>query len=310
MPADVANLRRCLLCDVPLETRFQSVFDAESGEVFSIESCPECKFGATYPVPADLARYYAASYYGGRHGVTNGLCNRRRQRFVRLALGINQRDKRLLDVGCGDGSFMIAAEQAGFQVFGTELAKEAPRSRGLEVETTHDKFDPSLPFDVITLWHALEHFSDLDAILQGLRKQMHAEGCLLIAVPDARSFQARFFGSRWLHLDVPRHFWHFSRASLEKLLIRHRFDVVFLRASEFEYDLMGWVQSLLDGWLASPRGLMKLLTNRETPIPRSRKWLHFAIGFTLFGILAAPVWLAGRIGRGGTLVVVAKPHMR
>jgi len=102
------------------------------------------------------------------------------------------------------------------------------------------------PFDCITLWHSLEHVRDPSAILRDCKKILKPGGVLLIAVPDAGGLEARTFGARWFHLDVPRHLFHFTRKSLASVLRAAGFAGLRSWHQEFEYDLLGWSQSALN----------------------------------------------------------------
>jgi len=113
----------CNVCGSRLITRFPKVIDPATGEAFAVKKCVECGLGHTLPQPEDPGRYYGTVYYGNRHGITSAFCTRRRLRFV-AAFATPSAGGRLLDIGCGDGTFLIAAKEAGWEVMGIEVHPE------------------------------------------------------------------------------------------------------------------------------------------------------------------------------------------
>jgi SAM-dependent methyltransferase len=205
------------------------------------------------PPPSDLEPYYGGHYYGGRHGVTARYCVRRRIRIVGRTTRV---PGALADIGCGDGSFLLEARRTGWTVVGTEVSTVAPAS-GLEIRRSIDELRERAPFDCITLWHSLEHLGNPVEALTDLTRILAPGGTLLVAVPDSRGWQARLFGRHWLHLDVPRHLYHFGLASLRGAFERAGLEVGRVWHQELEYDLFGWIQSALNGVMPQPNILFE-----------------------------------------------------
>jgi SAM-dependent methyltransferase len=295
----------CAVCGTLLQTHFPSVLDPQTGEKFSILNCPACGHGITSPQPRDVAPYYTEAYYGGRHGFTASYCAGRRLRWVHSLFGA-ARDRKLLDVGCGDGSFLLAAQESGWHAVGTERNAEPARKSGLEVFPDVGTAAALGPYDCITLWHVLEHMPDPRATLRDCRNSLNPEGLLFVAVPDAAGLQARVFGARWIHLDVPRHLHHFTAGSLVKLLQETGFAPARTWHQEFEYDLLGWSQSALNSLGFSPMLLFRALTGRAEgagKISLIANWICGA-GFSALSLPLVP--LGSLLRRGGTLVVAAQ----
>jgi hypothetical protein len=183
------------------------------------------------------------------------------------------------------------------------LAREA----GLEVETGLAALQPRAPFDCITLWHSLEHMLDARATLIAVCRLLKRDsGLLLLGVPDAGGLQARCFGSRWFHLDVPRHLYHFSLGSLHRLLESTGFELLGSWHQEFEYDLLGWTQSTLNCLLPTSNLFFDQLTHRHVQAGLFQKGVSW-LGGTVFSITALPLLLLGTLtGRGGTLIMAAR----
>lgn len=299
--------RNCNGCGGSLAPRLEGVRDPQSLEAFDIERCVTCGLGHTSPIPEDLGAYYGAAYYGKRHSFTDRYCLARRVRILSSATG---RGGTLLDVGCGDGDFLEAARRAGFQGAGTDIgaALENARSRGLDVHPSLDDVRDRGPFDAVTMWHTLEHFSDPKATLERVRTLIAEDGTLIVAVPDAAGLQASLFGGSWFHLDVPRHLYHFSRHALEALLDRARFAVQAWRHQELELDMFGWMQSTLNALLPAPNVLFQSLTGKPSHGGAGQLALSYALGAALAPAALAATAIGTATRRGGTLVAIARPR--
>lgn len=293
----------CVICSVALQPSLSPVFDPQTREVFSILRCERCGLGQTIPQPQDLSPYYT-NYHGNRHGFTARLCLRRRFNWVnQVSQG---KTGKLLDIGCGDGSFLRLAAERGWEVAGTELDPGAASAVGLQVSRELRDLKSEAPFDCITLWHSLEHLENPAAVLREANELLAPQGHILIAVPNADGWQARLFGTKWFHRDVPRHLFHFGPSSLRALLHAEGFDLLRSRHQEFEYDLLGWSQSMLNCISSTPNVFFQLLTTRPLTMPPLLRLLHLAGGL-LFSSLALPLLpITAAFRAGGTLMVVAR----
>lgn len=292
---------RCAICSGALVTAFSSVRDPQSGEIFTILRCTRCGLGHTAPYPSDIGRYYGETYFGGRHGMSERLCMARRLRFAK-ALGHGQR---LLDFGCGDGGFLVAAANAGFEVMGVDFESRHARAKGVAAVEHLDEVQGT--FDVITLWHSLEHVLDPSATMRELVSRVVKGGHIVVAVPNFASLQARCFGARWFHLDVPRHVHHFTRAALETLFAQLGLKPIRSHRTEGEIDLFGWTQSVLNTVFPShPNVLFDVLTNRHRHHSRVIVSASLAIG-TIATVMAAPlVPIASGMSRSAVLILNAR----
>lgn len=293
----------CLLCGVVRYKHLMQIQSPETGAFFSILKCTNCDLEQTHPKPVELYQYYPQTYHGGRHGLSARWCARRRLKWLQR-VGAKKKGK-LLDIGCGDGTFLLAAKANGWEVFGTEINPNHARSVCLEVYTDLKSFSGDC-FNCITLWHVLEHMIDPNETLANVKQCLAKEGKVLIAVPNAKGWQARIFGTNWLHRDIPRHLYHFGPRQLQALLQKHGLVIEKSWHQEVEYDLLGWSQSLLNV-LFSPRNVFfSLLTKREVSLSMSRVILHCLLGI-FFTLLAFPaVIISTLFGKGGTIIISAK----
>jgi len=188
---------------------------------------------------------------------------------------------------------------------GTELNPEPARLAGLEVWESVEQLDPNHPFDCVTMWHTLEHMRDLPSMMASIGKVLKPGGKLVVAVPDFGGWQAKLFKGKWLHVDVPRHLYHFDAGALRQCLSRGGFSVERDWHQEFEYDLLGWSQSALNYLMPYPNVFFEALSGK----PAKHGALVTAAGYllgSLLTLLLLPAQYAGTFfKRGGTLICVA-----
>ncbi|RXK87184.1 class I SAM-dependent methyltransferase [Filimonas effusa] len=212
-----------------------------SKETFDIWECKSCtlRFTQEVPVAEAIGKYYQSEAYVSHSDTKKGLINRlyhlvrsytlqSKRKLVSRLSGI--RSGNLLDVGAGTGAFAATMQQAGWQVTGLEpddtARNNALRQHGLALQSLDNLYQlPAQQFDVITMWHVLEHVHDLHGYLSTYRNVIKPGGTLLIAVPNYTSRDAQEYGEYWAAYDVPRHLYHFSPKSMGMLLEQHGFEV-------------------------------------------------------------------------------------
>jgi SAM-dependent methyltransferase len=224
-------------------------------------------------------------------------------RFVDRMAG-DAKGRRLLDIGCGDGTFLVAARADGWQVAGTEMNPSIARAAGLSVWTVLEEAEALAPYACITLWHSLEHLRSPREMIERATRLLEPDGTMLVAVPNAAGLQASIFGAKWFHLDVPRHLFHFGPRSLAKILESSGLVVTRTFHLEAELDLFGWTQSALNSIFSTPNVFFSQLTGRVTDAGGIEKSASFAAGIALTA-LAAPLTLAGPVASKGAILVMA-----
>jgi len=294
----------CVACGGSLALQLSRVVDAITREEYEVFRCENCGLGVTVPQPSDLRPYYSG-YHGGRHGVTTNF--RTSRRLSLLTHVIRRTDgMALLDVGCGDGTFLLAAREAGWMVAGTEMNPELARRAGLDVYASVGESAQHGPFDVVTLWHSLEHMREPRETLCQIRDVIGSKGVVLIAVPNNGGWQARVFGRSWLHLDVPRHLYHFDRRSLTTALQGASFTPIRWWYQELEYDIVGWSQSALNSVQGVPNVFLGQMMGRAAQTGRGQNVVNFVAGIALSAASLPLVLVAAAAQQGGTLVVAAR----
>ncbi len=297
-------MNSCQVCKSDLDDYLKEVFDSETFDKFEIKVCRNCGLKQTFPQPKSLEKYYA-EYHGKRHSFTESF--RMNRRLSKLKLCKNAEN--LLDIGCGNGSFLELASKKIGQIVGTEFNPpkvDFPVYQSLSaVKNTYGKHH----FDAITLWHSLEHFPDLNEVLNDICYLLKDDGLVFIAVPNSSGWQAKLFGMNWLHLDVPRHLFHFNPKSLAFCLQKYGFKIKNITHQEFEYDLLGWSQSALNAMFKIPNIFFKTLMKKDVKIGKFALFLHFTSGIIL-SALFLPISLSASIcGKGGTIVVSAEKYV-
>jgi SAM-dependent methyltransferase len=294
----------CFLCGGPLQPYLAHVNDHVTGEHFGILQCSQCGIGVTDPLPQDLASYYRG-YYGGRHGFTAAFRAKQRLGLVHKKTK-RKTGRKLLDVGCGEGTFLLAAREEGWVPSGTEMNPVPARTLGLKVFTELAAFQSPGEFDCITMWHSLEHLRNPLETFQSIHRLLKPDGWFFVAVPDAGGWQARSFGRHWLHLDVPRHLYHYGRGSLRLLHERGGFQIREERHQELEYDVLGWSQSLLNAMFPTRNLLFRQLTGKAQGAPSVERAANWLLAPAL-SVLALPsTWLGAAFKRGGTLIFASQ----
>lgn len=297
-------LANCVICGDRLEPHFEAVRAPITEETFSISRCVRCRLGHTVPQPVDLDRYYQGNDNDNRHGFTSRFCVKRCLLFV-AAADPDGRGKRLLAIGCDDGSFLLATQKAGWNVMGTKPNPISASGAGLDVKESLDRVTASGTFDCIVMWHTLEHMRDIPFMLSNNARLLKHDGNLIVAVPDSGRLQAVVLGSNWLHADVPRHLFRFDSKTLMHCLDKAGFSIRQQCHQEFEYDLLGWSQSALNLLLPQPNVFFDTLRGRKGRAGRFTRICGFLLGM-LLTVVSLPALVLGTLtGRGGTLIAMA-----
>ncbi|GGG36797.1 class I SAM-dependent methyltransferase [Bizionia arctica] len=212
-----------------------------SGEEFQLIENETYGFLETVPQPTEvkLPEYYKTEDYISHTDSQRNLFEKvyhivrdiSLKRKLKLINSFSSNKKRLLDIGCGTGDFLQTAQKNQWEVSGIEPNKQAREIANKKTNQAVfdidqlEKFEEN-SFDVITLWHVLEHLPNLENQISVLKKLLKAEGTLIIAVPNYKSYDASYYKNYWAAFDVPRHLWHFSKKSISNLFLKEQMEVV------------------------------------------------------------------------------------
>jgi 2-polyprenyl-3-methyl-5-hydroxy-6-metoxy-1,4-benzoquinol methylase len=208
-------------------------------EEYTIVICNSCgmKFVNPRPEASEISKYYESPDYishdTGKKNGFNFLYRLVRNFLIKKKYKLvkeHSRGKKLLDIGCGTGEFIFFCKKNGFDVTGIEPDKNprffAQTKYKLDIHEEaylDNLFHPE--FDVITLWHVLEHVHLLHERMNKIVEIMKPDGTLIIAVPNSDSWDARYYGKFWAAYDLPRHLYHFSRGTMQLLVQNHALKI-------------------------------------------------------------------------------------
>jgi 2-polyprenyl-3-methyl-5-hydroxy-6-metoxy-1,4-benzoquinol methylase len=142
-----------------------------------------------------------------------------------------------LDIGCGTGFFLQEASKKKWRVTGIEpnvVARNSSLEKNIKVYESLESIKKDKKFDVITLFHVLEHIHDLRKTSKKLIKHLKNYGTLIIAVPNQKSFDTNFYGKNWAGFDVPRHLYHFDQSSMEQYAEEMGLKIVEIKPMKFD----------------------------------------------------------------------------
>ena len=212
---------------------------------FEIWECAGCTLRFTQAVPdaASAGSYYQSDNYISHTNTNKGIVNklyhfvrkrtlRKKRQMLQKKTGLQRGN--LLDIGAGTGAFANTMQVAGWNITGLE-PDERTRLRAadlfnIQLLDTPSLFQlPAAGCDAITMWHVLEHVHELHRYIEQIKILLKEEGRAFIAVPNYMSYDAGVYQEYWAAYDVPRHLYHFSAASMERLLQQHGLRLIAIK---------------------------------------------------------------------------------
>jgi len=215
-----------------------------SQEEFELHHDLDLDMLVTKPHPEKLDSYYQSDNYISHTDASTSLVDKMYQRVKKFSIRrkvklINRhasKPKTILDFGAGTGDFLLAAKSSSWIVEGVEPnldARNKAKEKGVHLLSNLDLLE-GRKYKVITLWHVLEHVSDLENQILNLAAHLEEQGTLIIAVPNFKSYDAKHYQEHWAAYDVPRHLWHFSKTAIEKLFAKQGLILVQTKPMIFD----------------------------------------------------------------------------
>jgi len=295
----LSERRRCPLCGGESDAAF-SVGDRNreiSRESFAYRRCRSCRTTFIGEVPADLSRYYPEEYYA--LPTLDELDRAAGAEAPRLALLAPLAGRgALVEIGAGLGIFARAADRAGFEVTAIEMdarcceyLERVVGVRAIRSDAPERALEEVGPSRAIVLWHVLEHLPHPWEMLERAAERLEPGGMLALATPNPESVQFRMLGSRWAHVDAPRHLFLIPfpalRARMKELGLELA-DVTTADPSGLHWNAFGWEYALR--WHPARRPSTRLTQ----------------IGSRLLDLALAPIERRGMNGTAYTAVFVKR----
>jgi 2-polyprenyl-3-methyl-5-hydroxy-6-metoxy-1,4-benzoquinol methylase len=248
-----------------------------SGETFELLHDADLDMLITHPQPSleKLPSYYESKDYISHTDGNKSLFEKLYQFVKSIALKnklklINEQSPkgRILDIGAGVGDFLSVCKNDGWQTVGiepSEKAKAIAIQKGVSFVNDLASLENN-SFDIITMWHVLEHVPNLEEYISELKRLIKPNGTIIIAVPNFNSFDANYYGKFWAAYDVPIHFWHFSKTAIAKLfapqklklqkVLPMKFDsfYVSLLSEKYKNGKMNYLKAFWIGWKSNRYG--------------------------------------------------------
>ena len=264
------------------DKKFITVKDfSVSGESFSLLHNEDYDLLKTHPQPSleRLPSYYESEDYishtDGKRTLFEKMYHLVKSNAIKNKVKlINQWQPEkgtLLDIGAGTGDFLLEAKKQNWIITGIEpndKAKQIAIQKGVSFGTNLEELaDES--FDVISMWHVLEHVPNLEEQIATLKRLLKPNGTIIIAVPNFKSYDAKYYAEFWAAYDVPRHLWHFSKTAIAKLFADQNMQLrkvkpmwfdsfyVALLSEKYKTGKMNFIKGFFIGLLSNWSGLQK-----------------------------------------------------
>lgn len=233
--------------DISNKKHFLTVKDySVSQETFDLYYDETLDMLITHPQPSleNLGKYYESEDYISHTDNKRSLFEKLYHFIKSIALknklnvinSLQPQKGRILDIGAGTGEFLSVAKNDGWQTIGvepSERAKAIAINKGVSFVSATSELE-SHSFDVISMWHVLEHVPDLEQQIKELKRLVKPSGTVIIAVPNFKSFDAKHYGRFWAAYDVPIHFWHFSKTAIKVLFEKEAMQLEKILPMQFD----------------------------------------------------------------------------
>lgn len=290
-PAYMSNRIHYTHCPVCNSTHINPLVTVKdhsvSGESFVVWQCSQCNLRFTQDAPdADsIGPYYKSENYISHTNTSKGFINKAyqtvrtytlKQKAKLIQKYTGQQQGKLLDVGAGNGAFLLQMKKEGWEITGVEpdadARKVALKDFGLPLlEAGCMQTLPPAQFDAITLWHVLEHVHDLHGQVEHLKSLLKQRGKLFIAVPNYSALDADIYKLYWAAYDVPRHLYHFTPSAMQALMQRHGLKIIATKPMWFDSFYISLLSSkykngssrLLGAFISGLRSNIKALSSKD-----------------------------------------------
>ena len=249
-----------------------------TGEKFKVYLDQNNIIGKTHPVPQkeEMDKYYESEdYYPHSLNKKNSLTflytiTRKYMHLKRLMWmrGYLKNNTSVLDYGCGSGDFVKYLRSKSIDAYGYE-----PNYNFYEHDfLTNQKGWKNKKYEVIVLWHVLEHIHNPFDLIQSLKKRLNKKGKVFIAIPNFKSFDSKYYGKYWAGYDTPRHLWHLSRKAIGLIAKENNFKILKVKSLHLDSIYVSYLSEkykrspfpLLIGTIIGCISILKSLFTKES----------------------------------------------
>ena len=323
MKKTLENNNSVISCEHCKHAKFLNIiegYDFDTGDKpFNVETCSHCQLARTTPLLSDdeLSKFYESSYYGSSDKKFNPLIeswtvfsNNRLAKKILSGYKTSHPTSekiRVLDIGCGRANLLKAFNRQDCECYGIERADFPPGAEPQEITIyKQDVINAPLEkesFDIVVIWHVLEHLVNPSAVLKRINEILKADGLLVIAVPNFGGIQSRIFGKHWFHLDLPRHTYHFTQSSLNQLLESNGMTSKSISTNCVDQSIFGFIQSALNSIpLGTPNTLYAILKSTQEKLNVFALLSNLVIASILLPVALTEYLLSIFSGKGACII--------
>ena len=239
----------CPICKSEMKFIFSTKDYLVSGESFDIIECDSCFLRITNPFPNEqnIGNYYSSNDYISHNDNASGIydhiygfvrsyqLNKKKKLIKKYCNKINGK---ILDIGCGAGDFLDVMKKGHWDINGVDTSEKARgivnNKLNIEVMDPDSWIKSDTQYDVITCWHSLEHVHEPWMYLDKIKKSLNPDGILIVALPNYHSTDAKMYKEFWAAYDTPRHLYHFTKESINKIVYPHGFNIRSIYRMNFD----------------------------------------------------------------------------
>ena len=218
-------------------------------EIFSVVECKNCGYRFTSPRPKEkfIGKYYKSKNYISHNSTKKGLINKiyhivRKYQFYKKNQLIEKHSKtggkKILDIGCGTGDFLNYMQFKKWEISGIEkdegARKIATEKNNISINRDMLNLKEKNKYDVITMWHVLEHIYDAQTYIEKICKIIKKEGVIVIAVPNSNSYDAIKYKENWVAYDLPIHVSHFRKNDIQNIANKNNLKLKHIEPMFFD----------------------------------------------------------------------------
>ena len=242
-------MNSCPICTTEMKFKFVTKDYLVTGESFDIVECEACSIRTTTPFPDKkiIGNYYSSDDYISHDDKVSGIfdsiyglvrtyqLNKKKKLIGKY---FNKSNGKILDIGCGAGDFLQYMKENHWNINGVDTSnkarKIANKKLNIKVMDPKDWINNKEKYDVITCWHSLEHVHEPWVYLDKIKKSLTLDGFLIVALPNYQSTDAKIYKEFWAAYDTPRHLYHFTIKSMDKIIKPHGLNIESIYRMNFD----------------------------------------------------------------------------